>query len=73
MSDWSKVEVDVIVEETDNNWFGTVELTNLAPGTDYRVKVASKNKEGDSRFSRVFTFTTPKLGAINTGSLYLII
>ena len=76
MPDWRKLEVNVITEESDNNWYGTVELTNLSPGTDYRVKVASKNKEGYSKFSKVHTFTTPKVHTFTspvTGSLYLII
>ena len=67
MTDWSEEKVDVTMEDSDDNWYG-VELTNLSPGTAYRVKVASKNKEGYSKFSKVHTFITP-----NAGSLYLII
>ena len=61
MADWSEVEAMVSKQDNDN-WYGKVDLINLQPGTEYRVKVASKNTEGYNKFSRIHTFTTSSAG-----------
>jgi len=63
MTDWSEVEAMATKQDNDD-WYGRADLINLVPGTDYRVKVASKNTEGYNKFSRAHTFATPSIGAV---------
>ena len=63
MTDWSEVEAMATKQDNDN-WYGRADLINLVPGTDYRVKVASKNTEGYNKFSRAHTFATPSIGNV---------
>jgi len=63
MTDWSEVEAMATKQDNDD-WYGRADLINLVPGTEYRVKVASKNTEGYNKFSRANTFATPSIGAV---------
>ena len=63
MTDWSEVEAMATKQDNDD-WYGRADLINLVPGTDYRVKVASKNTEGYNKFSRANTFVTPSIGNV---------
>jgi len=72
MADWSEVEA-LVTKQDNDDWYGKADLINLAPATEYRVQVASKNLEGYNKFSRVHTFTTlrqepMKQSAISLGS-----